>query len=87
MKIKPLRDYILLQEKKLVEQFKTNVNLPEETDMDRPDTGTVISAGPNTNIAEGQTVYFQRHLFTKIFTDTKEEFWIGKEENIIAIVE
>ncbi len=93
MKINPIDNYILLKEKPLAQQVVTGVALPEETDMDRPDIGIVVSFGENvrSNLKQaGLQVIFQRHLFTQLFLDgiaPNEKIWLGQDIAVIATIE
>lgn len=95
MKIKPLRDNILIESQKK-EVKKGDIILPDTVDKERPEQGKVVSVGPgrvdnNGNripmeVKKGNIVLFTKYGPSEIKVD-KKEYLIAKEEDILAIIE
>lgn len=94
MKIKPLRDQVLLEPLK-EEVKKGGIILPDTVHKERPEQGKVVATGPGKvvdgklqplTVKKGDVV-----LFTKYGPNTikmgEKEYLIAKEEDILAIVE
>ncbi len=101
MKIKPLRDNILLEPLK-EEKKKGGIILPETVERERPEKGRVIAVGPGKidkdgkriplEIKKGDVVLFTKYGPNEIkIEDNKTgkeiEYLIAKEEDILAIIE
>ena len=94
MKIKPLRDQVLLEPLK-EEVKKGGIILPDTVHKERPEQGKVIATGPG-KVVDGklQPLAVKKGdvvLFTKYGPNTikmgDKEYLIAKEEDILAIVE
>lgn len=94
MKIRPLRDQVLLEPLK-EEAKKGDIILPDTVHKERPEQGKVIATGPG-KIVDGQPqpLIVKRGdvvLFTKYGPNTikmgEKEYLIAKEEDILAIIE
>jgi chaperonin GroES len=96
MKIKPLRDHILIEPLKKEEKTKYGILLPETVEKERPEQGKVIAVGPGKRTEEGkilplevkpgQIVLFKKYGPDEIKVDDKE-YLIASEEDILAIIE
>lgn len=96
MKIKPLADHILIEPIKEEEQTKAGILLPESSDKERPEQGTVIAVGPGRTTSGGKVIPISlksgdKVLFTKYGPNEikveEKEYLIAKEEDILAIIE
>ena len=96
MIIKPLREYVLLEEIEQ-EETKSGILLTEDADIEKPNLAKVLSIGggqiesiTTSNLfftfKEGDTVLFKRHLFDEVVLDDKK-YLIGKDEGIVAVIE
>lgn len=94
MKIKPLRDQVLLEPLK-EERKKGGIILPETVQKERPEKAKVIATGPGRiadgklvpmSLKKGDMVLFTKYGPNEIKVDDKE-YLIAREEDILAIVE
>jgi len=94
MKIKPLRDQVLLESIK-VEKKKGGIILPDTIHKERPEQAKVIAVGPGKmvegklvplSVKKGDIVLFTKYGPNEIKVEEKE-YLICKEEDILAIVE
>jgi chaperonin GroES len=101
MRIKPLRDNILLEPVK-EEKKKGGIILPETVEKDRPEKGRVLAVGPGKfdqhskriplDVRKGDVVLFTKYGPNEIKVEDKKsgkevEYLIAKEEDILAIIE
>lgn len=96
MKLKPLRDHVLLQPMKAEEKTKGGIVLPDTASKERPEQGKVVAVGPGRLNARGQrvpmevkrgdTVLFSKYGPNEVKVDDKE-YLVAKEEDILAIIE
>ncbi len=101
MKIKPLRDNILLEPLK-EEKKKGGIILPETAEKERPEKARVLAVGPGKrdnngklvplSVKKGDKVIFTKYGPNEIKVDDKKtgkevEYLIAKEEDILAIIE
>jgi chaperonin GroES len=94
MRIKPLRDQVLLEPAK-EEIKKGGIILPDTVHKDRPEQGKVVAAGPGKvvdgalqplTVKKGDIVLFTKYGPNQIKVDDKE-YLIAKEEDILAVIE
>ncbi|KKT37582.1 MAG: 10 kDa chaperonin [Parcubacteria group bacterium GW2011_GWA1_44_13] len=94
MKIKPLRDQVLLESIK-VEKKKGGIILPDTIHKERPEQAKVIAVGPGKmvegklvplSVKKGDIVLFTKYGPNEIKVEEKE-YLICKEEDILAIIE
>ena len=94
MKIKPLRDQVLLEPIK-EEKKKGGIILPDTIHKERPEQAKVIAVGPGKtvegklvtlSIKKGDVVLFTKYGPNEIKVEEKE-YLICREEDILAIVE
>lgn len=94
MRIKPLRDQVLLEPVK-EEKKKGSIILPETVQKERPEKGKVIAVGPGKweegkllppVVKKGDLVLFTKYGPNEIKVDDKE-YLIAKEEDILALIE
>ena len=101
MRIKPLRDNILLEPVR-EEKKKGGIILPDTVEKDRPEKGRVLAVGSGKidkdgkkipmEVKKGDVVLFTKYGPNEIkFEDKKTgkevEYLIAKEEDILAIIE
>ena len=101
MKIKPLRDHILIEPLK-EERKKGGIILPDTVEKDRPEKGRVLAVGPGKTdqngkriameVKKGDIVLFSKYGPNEIKINDKKtgkevEYLIAKEEDILAIIE
>lgn len=94
MKIKPLRDQVLIEP--LKEEVKRGgIYLPDTAHKERPEQGKVIAVGEGKmvdgklqklTVKKGDIVLFTKYGPNTIKVDEKE-YLIAKEEDILAIIE
>lgn len=94
MKIKPLRDQVLIEP--LKEEVKRGgIILPDTVTKERPEQGKVVAVGEGRwedgklvkpVVKKGDVVLFTKYGPNQIKIDEKE-YLIAKEEDILAIVE
>lgn len=94
MKIKPLRDQVLLEPLK-EERKKGGIILPETVQKERPEKAKVIAVGPGRiadgklvpmSLKKGDVVLFTKYGPNEIKVDEKE-YLIAREEDILAVLE
>lgn len=94
MKIKPLRDQVLIEPLKQDEK-RGGIILPDTVTKERPEQGKVIAVGEGKwvdgklvklSVKKGDVVLFTKYGPNMIKIDEKE-YLIAKEEDILAIVE
>ena len=94
MKVKPLRDQVLLEPLK-EERKKGGIILPETVQKERPEKAKVIAVGPGKisdgklvpiNLKKGDVVLFSKYGVNEIKVDEKE-YLITREEDILAVIE
>lgn len=99
MKIKPLRDQILLEPLR-EERKKGGIILPETVEKERPEKGKVIAVGPGRTdesgkrillgVKKGDVVLFSKygpHEFKIDLPSGEKEYLIAEEKDILAILE
>lgn len=101
MKIRPLRDNILLEPLK-EEKKKGGIILPETVEKERPERGRIIAVGSGKidkdgkkipmEVKKGNIVLFTKYGPNEIKVGDKKtgkevEYLIAKEEDILAIIE
>lgn len=94
MKIKPLRDHILIEPMK-EEIKKGGILLPDTVQKERPEQGKVVATGPGRyekgelikpSVKKGDVVLFTKYGPNQIKIDEKE-YLIAEEKDLLAIVE
>lgn len=94
MKIKPLRDQVLIEPLKQ-EVKRGGILLPDTVHKERPEQGKIIAVGEGKtvdghlvkpSVKKGDIVLFGKYGPHEIKIDDKE-YLIAKEEDILAIVE
>lgn len=92
-KIKPLSDRVLVQPQPAEEKTSSGIIIPD-TAKEKPQEGTVISAGPgkvengtkiDMSVKEGDKVLYGKYSGTEITLDG-EEYLIMRESDILGIV-
>lgn len=95
MRIKPLRDNILLEPVK-EEKKKSGIILPETVEKERPEKGRVLAVGTGKidkdgkripmEVKKGDVVLFTKYGPNEIKVGDKE-YLIAKEDDILAVIE
>lgn len=95
MKLKPLRDHVLLEAIKEDAKSKGGIVLPDTASKERPEQGKVVAVGPGRlnlkgqrvlmEVKKGDVVLFSKYGPNEIKVDGKE-YLIAKEEDILAIL-
>ena len=94
MKIRPLRDHVLIEPMK-EEVEKGGIILPDTAQKERSEQGKVIAVGPGRyedgklvepTVKKGDVVVFTKYGPNEITIDD-EEYLIAEEKDILAIVE
>ena len=94
MKIKPLRDQVLLELLK-EERKKGGIILPDTIQKERPEKAKVVAVGPGKvvdgklapmSLKKGDVVLFTKYGPNEIKVDEKE-YLIAREEDILAVLE
>ena len=93
--LKPLGDRLVVRPTPREEMTKSGIVLPD-TAKERPQEGTVLSAGPGRilddgkreamDVAVGQKVLFQKYAGTEFKLDD-EELLILSQKDVLAIIE
>lgn len=86
MKLKPLKDRVVISYSEEVEKTAGGIYVPE-TAKEKPQQGKVEAVGPEVKeLKVGDTVLFPKYQGDKVKVDDAEQLVI-KEEDILAIVE
>ena len=94
MKIKPLRDQVLLEPFKQ-EQKRGGIILPDTVSKERPERGKVVATGPGkyvegklvpVSVKKGDMVLFTKYGPNEIKIEEKE-YLICREEDILAVID
>ena len=95
MKIRPLRDNILLEPLK-EERKRGGIILPDTVEKERPEKGRVLAVGSGKidkdgkripmEIKKGDIVLFTKYGPNEVKVDGKE-YLIAREEDIVAVIE
>lgn len=97
MKIKPLRDQVILETIPEPELTKGGIILPDTAEKEKPEQGKVIAVGPGRptpdgkatiplSVKKGDKVLFTKYGPTEVKVGGKE-YLVVKEEDILAILE
>jgi chaperonin GroES len=96
MKLKPLRDHVILEAMKEDEKTKGGIVLPDTASKERPEQGKVVAVGPGRvnlkgqrvpmELKRGDTVLFSKYGPNEVKVEGKE-YLVAKEEDILAILE
>lgn len=95
MKLKPLRDHVILTPVKEEEKTRGGIVLPDTASKERPEQGKVVAVGPGRlnlkgqrvpmELKKGDLVLFSKYGPNEIKVDGKE-YLVAKEEDILAIL-
>ena len=96
MKIKPIRDKVIVKPITEDEVTKSGIVLPDTIDKERPEKGEVVAVGDGKTLDNGQklpmsvkvgdVVMFKKYSPDEIKVDDKD-YLVISEEDIIAILE
>jgi len=94
IKIKPLRDQVILKKEESVEKTKSGIVLPDSA-QEKPQTATVVAVGSGRildsgskvepEVKVGDVVYYAKFAGTNITADDKE-YIIVVESDIMAVL-
>jgi chaperonin GroES len=94
MKIKPLRDHVLIEPMK-EEVKRGGILLPDTAHKERPEQGKVVAVGEGRRdngtlvkpvVKKGDVVLFTKYGPNQIKIDEKE-YLIAEEKDILAVIE
>jgi len=94
MKLKPLRDRVVVKPMKALEKTAGGIILPETSSKETPKTGEIIAVGTGRRSEKGETIALEvkqgDHVFFSEYAGTEvkiegEKFLIMREEDILAI--
>lgn len=94
MRIKPLGDRVVLQQKKAEETTKSGIIIPDSA-KEKPQEAVVVAVGPGkysdgklaaVSVKEGDVVIYAKYAGTNIKSGD-EEYTIVEQKDIIAKVE
>ena len=90
MKLNPLSDRVVLKQLEAEEKTKSGIILADSA-KEKPQEAEVIAVGPGTKdvtmqVKAGQKVVYSKYAGTNVKLDD-EEYIIGKQDDILAIVE
>ena len=96
MKLKPLRDHVIIEPITQEEKTKGGIVLPDTVSKERPEQGKVVAVGSgrlNTKgermpmeVKKGDVVLFSKYGPNEVKVDGKE-YLVAKEDDILAILE
>lgn len=96
MKLRPLRDHVILAVVTKEEKTKGGIVLPDTASKERPEQGKVVAVGPGRinlrgqrvpmEVKVGDMVLFSKYGPNEVKVDEKE-YLVAKEEDILAILE
>ena len=87
--IKPLTDYLLIKKEVSKEEKKVGAIVIQTSKKDDGNVATIVAVGPevkNKDLTINTKVVYKEYSTTK-YNENDEEFFLIKEENILAIVE
>ena len=89
MKIKPLSDRVVIEQKKAEEKTASGLFIPD-TAKEKPLQGTVVAVGPGTSevvmeVKVGDNVLYGKYAGTEITFDN-QDYLIMKQNDILAII-
>lgn len=101
MKIVPLSDYVLIEPIKEEKTTRAGIVIPDTAEGEKPQKGKVVAVGPGKLNEKGERVPMSvkvndKVLFKKYGPDEikladengkEKEYLIGREEDILAIIE
>lgn len=101
MHITPLSDHIFIQSLEEEKTTKSGIVIPETAEKEKPVKGKVVAVGPGRrnekgelipmSVKVGQVVLFKKYgpdeLELEDESGKKVEYLVGREEDILAIVE
>jgi chaperonin GroES len=96
MKLKPITDHIVIEPIKEEEKTKGGILLPQSSEKEKPEQGTVIAVGPGKTTSSGHIIPMEVNVGDKvIFTkygphEVKvgdKEYLIASQDDILAIIE
>jgi chaperonin GroES len=96
MNIKPISDHIVIEPLKAEEKTKSGILLPQSSEKDRQEQGTVIAVGPGKITPSGKVIPMEikagdKVLFTKYgpheIKIEGKEYLIASQNDILAIIE
>lgn len=96
MKIKPLKDRLVIEPIEKEEKTESGIVLPDTAEKEKPEQGKVIAVGSGKSdkegnnipleVKKGDVVLFTKYGPSEVKIDNKE-YLIAREEDILAILE
>jgi chaperonin GroES len=96
MKLKPITDHIVIEPIKEEEKTKGGILIPQSSEKEKPEQGTVIAVGPGKITSSGNIIPMEVNVGDKvIFTKygphevkvENKEYLIASQDDILAIIE
>ncbi|KKU10380.1 MAG: 10 kDa chaperonin [Parcubacteria group bacterium GW2011_GWB1_46_8] len=101
MNIKPLSDYVLIEPIKEEKTTKTGIVIPDTAEGEKPQKGKIVAIGGGKlndegeriamSVKVGDMVLFKKYGPDEIKVENEKgeqiEYLIGREEDILAIIE
>ena len=94
-KLVPLRDHIVLEPMKEKDTTESGIVIPQDSNKERPEQGTVVAVGPGKmlpdgtriemDVKKGDVVLFSKYGPTEIKIDNKE-YLVVKQDDILAVL-
>lgn len=94
-KLKPTAGYLLVEPDEQQKQTASGIYLPDSASGDKPQTGTVLAAGPDevtdkgvtkpSPAAKGDKVIYKKWGGNEVKIDNKEYLFV-KAEDILAVI-
>lgn len=95
-KLVPLRDYIVLEPVAEKEVTESGIVIPQDSNKDRPEQGTVVAVGPGKvlqdgtkvemDVKKGDVVLFSKYGPTEVKVNGKD-YLVVKQDDILAILQ
>jgi len=96
MKLKPITDHIVIESVKEEEKTKGGILIPQSSEKEKPEQGTVIAVGPGKTTSSGNIIPMEvkegdKVIFTKYGPHEvkvgDKEYLIASQDDILAIIE
>lgn len=85
MEVKPINDYVLIEQDPFLLETDTGLVLPEQVDQTPPPTGTIYAVHADAPLKQGDKVLFKPHMFDSL-TLSDKTYLCGSHTNVVAIL-
>ncbi len=88
--IRPIGDYVLVEQKKVEKKTETGLYLPDSASQERAKQGKVVAIGEGKKVLvkKGETIIYKGYYGEDdIIKEGKKEYLLVKAEDVIAVVE